>query len=155
MQLTTAQEQFIHRAWLEAVNAGHIWPEMAACEAALESGYGLSQLAREANNLFGMKMHLHPEHGTIALPTKEFLDGKWVACSANWEVYPDWKSCFQDRMSTLRRLAPKYPHYQAALNASSGSGYVFEVSKTWATDPERANKVLAIFDSITGDWSAT
>ena len=155
MRLTQAQEDFIRRAWQEAMNAGHIWAEMAACEAALESGYGLSELAREANNLFGMKQHLHPEFGTCVLPTHEFLDGKWIACAANWVKYPDWKTCFEDRMSTLRRLAPKYPHYQAALDAKSGTGYIYEVSRTWSTDPERANKVLAIFDVISGDWSAT
>jgi len=70
-------------------------------------------------------------------------------------VYPDWQTCFEDRMATLRRLCLVYPHYLAALNAGSATTYVNEVSRTWSTDPERANKVLAIYDNIAGDWSAT
>ena len=154
MKLTQEQESFLRRAWFAAVQAGHIWPEMAACEAALESGYGTSELAIADNNLFGMKQHLHPVYGTHVLPTKEFLDGKWVVCSAKWVHYADWSTCFQDRMATLKRLASVYPHYKAALEASSGTGYTYEVSRTWSTDPERAKKVCDIFDSISGDWSA-
>jgi len=46
-------------------------------------------------------------------------------------------------------------HYRAALAASKGEDYVRQVSLSWATDPARADKVLAIFNAITGDWSAT
>ena len=61
-----------NKAWLIATaeaakTGGHIFPEMAACEAGLESGhpdpqtgytmYGQSELAREGNNLFGTKQH--------------------------------------------------------------------------------------------------
>jgi flagellum-specific peptidoglycan hydrolase FlgJ len=149
------EEQFLRKAWSAALAAKHIYAEMAACEAALESGYGRSQLASQDRNLFGMKQHQHPEFGTVSLPTREFIDGKWLALNSNWIVYPDWASCFSDRMATLERLAPFYPHYKAALTAPNGEEYVRQVSQTWSTDPQRAQKVLAIFNSITGDWSAT
>jgi hypothetical protein len=32
------EEDFLRHAWQAAVKSGHIYPEMAACEAALESG---------------------------------------------------------------------------------------------------------------------
>lgn len=127
---------------------------MAACEAALESGYGRSLLAIQDQNLFGMKQHQHPVYGTHSLPTREFLGGEWETVTANWVSYPDLQSCFQDRMSTLRRLAPHFPHYQAALDATNGEDYVRAVSESWSTDPKRADKVLAIFNAIAGDWSA-
>jgi flagellum-specific peptidoglycan hydrolase FlgJ len=142
MNLT--QVQWITDTGLAAQQAGHIFPVMAACEAALESAYGESTLAKEALNLFGMKQSRHPRYGTISLPTREFLDGEWVEIDANWISYPTVNLCFLDRMATLRRLAPYYPHYQAALDATDEQTYIIAVSQTWSTDPARASKVLAI-----------
>ncbi len=52
---TTPQDSFLRQASAAARAAGHIFPDYAACEAALESTWGRSRLAREANNLFGQK----------------------------------------------------------------------------------------------------
>jgi flagellum-specific peptidoglycan hydrolase FlgJ len=153
--MTPENKAFLCRAMQAAERAGHIFPEMAACEAALESGYGRSELAAKDNNLFGTKQHLHPIYGTHSLPTREFLDGKWLALNSNWIVYPDWAACFADRMATLKRLASVYPHYKNALAAGSATTYVMEVSETWSTDPKRGEKVLAIYDEVAGDWDAT
>src|SRR5712664_1441982 len=103
------------KTWLDttvdaAKNGGHTWPQYAACEAALESGFGQSLLAREDNNLFGTKQHVHPIYGTHNLPTKEFLDGKWVQVLAPWIKYPTLAACFDDRMTTLGKLRNMYPH---------------------------------------------
>lgn len=163
--MTLEQKQFLLKAASAAQHAGHVFPEMAACEAALESAWGKSGLATEDNNLFGMKQHRHPIYGTHVLPTKEFVglekdtedglrDG-WIAVKAQWVKYPDCASCFADRMATLKRLASAYPHYAAALDAKDRSAYITEVSKTWSTDPGRAAKVQAIYDAMASDWDAT
>lgn len=146
--MNAQQKQFLQAAAAEAKKAAHIFPEMAACEAALESGhpnpvlkitiYGGSQLAREGNNLFGMKEHQHNTYGKMTLPTREFEKGAWVTVpGADWEKYPDWASCFADRMSTLQRLAPLrgFEHYKAALAAATAEAYVEAVSEGWSTDP--------------------
>jgi len=152
--MTEAQKGFLQAACVAARKADHIFPEMAACEAALESNYGRSQLATQDNNLFGMKQHRHAIFGSHILPTREFQGGEWVTISAVWIHYPDWASCFHDRMATLLRLSSVFPHYAAALHSASGVTYVNEVSKTWSTDPERAGKVLAIYDAMAGNWRA-
>jgi flagellum-specific peptidoglycan hydrolase FlgJ len=140
------QTQFLNKAIRQATQSGHIFPEIAGCEAALESGYGRSALAIQANNLFGMKAHVQEWSGeTISIPTREFLDHGWVMVQADWVKYADWAECFLDRMATLKRCAPIYPHYQAALDASNYIVYINEVSKSWSTDPERAAKVIHIF----------
>jgi flagellum-specific peptidoglycan hydrolase FlgJ len=143
--MTPQQIAFLDKAAMAADNARHIFPQMAACEAALESGFGLSQLAREDNNLFGMKQHRHAEYGTHALPTKEFENGEWITVVALWVHYPGWALCFFDRMKTLFTLAPFLPHYHAAVTAKDAETYIREVSASWATDPKRADKVLAIY----------
>ena len=150
--MTPGNRDFLQRACLAAQAAQHIFPEMAACEAALESGYGRSQLAVQDRNLFGMKQHLHPIYGTHSLPTREFLSGQWVTINSNWITYPTIADCFADRMATLRRLASVYPHYKNALMAASATTYINEISMTWSTDPARAEKVLAIYDNCAGDW---
>lgn len=144
--MTTPQEKsFLLSAYTGAVAAHHVFPAMAACEAALESGWGTSELAVKANNLFGQKQSVHPEYGTLVLPTKEFLDGKWVTENADWVSFPTVADCFTARMATLTRLAPTYPHYAAALAAKSPEEYVTQVSMSWSTDPQRAQKCIEIF----------
>ena len=70
-----------------------------------------------------MKQHAHPIFGTMTLPTREFLNGEWTTVGANWIEYPDWRSCFADRLATLERLSNVYPHYKAALAAKTPADY--------------------------------
>jgi len=124
---------------------------MAACEAALESSYGRSDLAVRYKNLFGMKQHRHPVYDTVSLPTREYIDGKWEETTGEFISYPDWQDCFADRLATLVRLASVYPNYRMALQASTPEDYVIHVSATWSTDPNRANKVLSIYKEYEAD----
>jgi flagellum-specific peptidoglycan hydrolase FlgJ len=143
---STAQEQFLLRAAQAARLAGHLFPEYAACEAALESAWGESRLAREGNNLFGQKQ-AHPPlpgTGTLSIETREFLHGQWVTVPAHWARFADWADCFRARMAVLEALRHAYPQYAAALAAASGPEFVEQVSVHWSTDPDRARKVLAV-----------
>lgn len=143
--MNDSQKSFLARATAEAQKAQHPFPEMAASEAALESNWGNSVLAKEGQNLFGTKQHLHAIYGTMNLPTKEFENGEWIHTTSQWVKYPDWATCFADRLATLNRLASAFPHYAAALAANNPLTYITEVSKTWSTDPQRATKVWAIY----------
>lgn len=152
--MTAAQKQWLDATADAAFAAHHIYPTMAACEAALESShkgiFGASQLAREDKNYFGMKQHKHPTYGTVSLPTKEFLEGEWELVDAFFVKYPTVEACFEDRMATLKRLSTVYPHYAEALAAEDPIDYVRAVSKTWSTDPDRAAHVIAIYE----EWLA-
>lgn len=143
------QSIFLVRAYQAARAARHVFPEYAACEAALESGWGRSKLAVEANNLFGQKQSHPPLAGTetITMPTREFLHDHWMTVLANWTRFPGWKECFAARMALLQRLSHAFPHYGEALEATTGEQYLIAVSKSWSTDPERAGKVLAVYDA--------
>jgi flagellum-specific peptidoglycan hydrolase FlgJ len=147
--MSSLQEEFLRKASDAAKAASHIFPEYAACEAALESGWGMSQLAGSANNLFGQKQAHPPLPGTetIALPTREYLHGAWTTVRANWIMFADWQACFEERMRLLGALSHAYPHYAAALAARSGEEFIHEVSQSWSTDPQRAGKVLSIYDA--------
>lgn len=143
------QSVFLSRAYRAALAAKHVFPEFAACEAALESGWGHSKLAVEANNLFGQKQS-HPAlpgSETVMMPTREYLHDHWMTVTAAWAKFPDWNECFSARMAVLNRLARDFPHYAAALGAENGEQYVVAVSQSWSTDPARSGKVLAIYDA--------
>lgn len=139
--------QFLDRVTLQAEQSGHIWPIMAACEAGLESKFGTSQLAIQGHNLFGMRQHATPIFETISMPTREYIGGKYFQVEASWVSYPTEADCFIDRMKTLWRL-PGF--YNPALSAKNPIDYVTEVSKHWSTDPQRAAKVILIYQEYVG-----
>jgi flagellum-specific peptidoglycan hydrolase FlgJ len=162
----TDKRAFLDKASEAAYQANVPFNVMWACEAALESNFGTSGLAVKYNNLYGMKQHSHPVYGTHNLPTREFvgiakeqamgapdgtLDG-WITVMAAWVSYPDWTACFQDRLDTLKRLAPVagFEHYHDALNAIDCVSFVKCVSAKWSTDPNRASKVIAIYNMYMG-----
>ena len=60
-------------------------------QAALESGWGRSRLAREGKNLFGVKADVSWHGEVLTLNTREFLHGTWVMVPARWRKYADWQ----------------------------------------------------------------
>lgn len=140
---TEAQIEALKTVFAGAMEAACLFPQAQACEAMDESGWMTKRLAIEDNNLFGMKQHTHPVYGTVNLPTREFLDGSWVVENDDFVKYDTLAECFQDRMATLIRLAPQYPHYAAALDASTPEEFLTQVSQTWSTDPNRAEICIA------------
>jgi flagellum-specific peptidoglycan hydrolase FlgJ len=133
---------FINKAYPAAIASGHIFPEYAVAESALESAWGQSVLAREASNLFGEKRGCTTiNHETIEIPTQEYMQGQWIWVKAEWPKFADWEESFRARMMLLNRL----PCYAAALAASTGESFVKLVSVHWATDPHRADKVLETY----------
>jgi flagellum-specific peptidoglycan hydrolase FlgJ len=127
-----------------AMSAAVLFPQAQASEAMVETTWGTSQLCVKGNNLFGMKQHVHPVYGTLNLPTKEFLNDRWVVENDNFVQYPTLAACFEDRMATLEQLAPMYPHYAAALAATTPEEFLTQVSLTWSTDPDRGATCTAI-----------
>lgn len=144
--MTPDQLNWLFRTQAEAAAGGHIFPDMAACEAAEESRFGQSELALKDNNLFGMSAHRRAEADEIVnLPTREFENSEWITVVKPFMKYASLAACFADRMATLSRLASVYPNYGEALNAGDAITYIDAVSRTWSTDPLRAQKVLAIY----------
>lgn len=144
--MTPEAESFLLTAAAAAKAAAHPYPAIAACEAALESTWGKSRLAVEGNNLFGLKAPfgwLRTE--ALQIPTREFLQGKWVTVMALWKRYPTQAACFIDRLDTLRFLSKSYPFYAAALASPTPEEFITNVSRSWSTDPQRAAKVLSIY----------
>lgn len=58
-------------------------------QAALESAWGTSRLARLASNLFGIKAGSSWRGRVVSAPTREYLAGEWVTIGGSWDIYPN------------------------------------------------------------------
>lgn len=144
---TPQQLENLKSLYLAAQTSEHIWPAMAACEACLETGWLSSDLGNDYNNLFGQKQSLDPIYLTVRMPTQEDIGGKVVDLWASFVWFPTKAVAFTERMNLLVRLQDEYPDYKCALHAADQETYITEVSKTWSTDPLRAQKVLEIYNA--------
>jgi flagellar protein FlgJ len=122
-------------------------PAIAAAQAALESAYGKSYLARAANNLFGIKAGRKWLGRKISLPTREFdPDRGLISITADFRAYDDWQACFADYAKIIGSLS----WYRDAVAAKDDPiGFIRGLIQRpgepgWATDPKYLEKVLRI-----------
>src|SRR6266404_4278198 len=113
-------------------------------EAALESGWGGSQLAQHGFNLFGVKADSSWTGPTLDMNTREFLNGQWVMQVARWRSYDDWLGAITDHAAFLtgnERYAPAFETTSAKdfTRAVAAAGY--------ATDPDYAEKIISIMQA--------
>ena len=113
---------------------------VTVAQAALESAWGQSQLARLANNYFGIKAH--GDLPWIELPTTEVRGGVASKVRAYFARYESMQACFEDRDRLLARLAV---YAEARAVAADPEAFIRALAKHWATDPHYAEKLLAVY----------
>ena len=106
---------------------------------------GQSRLSTDANNYFGIKARMGQP--SIQLPTWEVFGGRRVEIKARFARYASMEECFAARDTMILRL-PCYAEARAC--ASDPERFVRALARHWATDPEYAEKVLAIAERIAG-----
>ncbi|MDD5249661.1 MAG: glucosaminidase domain-containing protein [Rhodocyclaceae bacterium] len=110
-------------------------------EAALESDWGASQLARNAMNLFGVKADASWHGDVLTLNTREYLHGTWVIVPARWRKYSDWQGCMDDHAAFLRHNR----RYASCFLAATGEAFARAVAAAgYATDPLYADKLISV-----------
>jgi hypothetical protein len=151
------REEFVRAAFDAAGRAraagAPINPIAAAAQAALESRFGASGLARDANNLFGIKKGGSWTGPVLALPTQEFDPARGqINVVAEFRKYDDWAACFGDYGAIIGRL----PFYADAVAAKDDpEGFIRGLAPRdgepgWATDPRYVAKVVALIDQWRG-----
>jgi len=109
-------------------------------QAALESAWGASKLAKQGRNLFGVKADRAWKGETLDMLTTEVVHGKSIKVMAKWRVYPTWSACILDRAEFFRRN----PRYGRCWAEKTGEGWARAVAAAgYATDPAYAEKLLA------------
>ena len=138
--------EFIMRLTPGAVasaKASGVLASITIAQAALESGWGESGLAKTGNNLFGIKADSRWRGQTLTMNTKEFIKGQWVVVPALWRKYPSWQASMEDHAAFLRRN----PRYKACFLCATASAFAKALLQAgYATDPEYANKLIALMD---------
>lgn len=113
---------------------------ITVAQAALESAWGQSQLARDAHNYFGIKAH--GAHPFITLPTTEVVHGQSLRTAARFARYASMEECFADRD---RLICASRLYAEACACAHDPEAFVRALAQHWATDPQYADKLLAVW----------
>ncbi|MGQ7355019.1 GBS Bsp-like repeat-containing protein [Streptococcus suis] len=150
VQMTSSQEEFFNKilplAQQVSKSTGLVTSVMLA-QAILESAWGTSRLATEANNLFGIKSDALWKGDVLKVETKEFRDDKTVTEEKLFRSYASIADSLKD-YGTFFTSTPwrtqnysKYVQskdYQSAITNLQSSGY--------ATDPVYGEKLKSLIE---------
>jgi len=123
-------------------------PQAIMAQAALETGWGKHVLRDEQGensfNLFNIKAGKQWSGERLSVNTTEYTDGQAYQEEADFRRYPSLFSAFQDYVQLLQQ-----PRYKEALAAGDdAAAFAHELQRAgYATDPEYANKIIAITDA--------
>lgn len=129
-----------------------ILASLTTAQAILESAYGRSELAINANNLFGMKTSLSGNKwpgstwdgvSVYSKVTTEVENGKTHEVQADFRRYPDLESSVKDHAAYLIGSG-RYPGIQ---EASFGEACQILLAGGYATDPGYPAKLRSLYDT--------
>lgn len=145
--MNSEQRQFIERVGALAaadMQASGILASLTIAQAILESGWGTSELAQNANALFGIKADSRWSGKAYSKDTKECYDGvNYTTVTALFRAYGSWEESVADHSAFLRtgnRYAAVIGEkdYKAACKAIKAAGY--------ATAPDYADKLVSLIE---------
>lgn len=119
-------------------------------QAAHESAYGLSGLAQKAYNFFGFTGESWKKQGkpVVTMPTREFLNGKWVALDRPFRAYGGADESMRD-YARLLLSKPRYAAAVAAARRGDVAGTFDALGKSgYATDPNYGGKLAGVYQAV-------
>lgn len=128
-----------------------ILPSLVGAQAILESGWGKSELAINANNLFGVKADSGWKGEKYNVPTKEFIDNQWITINADFRKYKDWNESVNDHANFFIENDFRKNNYRHLIGEKDYKKAVEAILKPiaeygYATDPDYANKIIRIIE---------
>jgi flagellum-specific peptidoglycan hydrolase FlgJ len=139
---TSAQQEFIGEVARGAVAAQRKYGIPAAvtiAQAIDESGWGLSNLAANDNNLFGIK-GTGPA-GSDPQSTQEYQNGQLVTRAAAFRVYHTIAESIDDHG---RLLATSEYYTQAMADRQNPNAFAAALTGVYATDPDYGAKLISL-----------
>lgn len=125
-----------------------LFASVMIAQAVHESGWGKSGLSRPPNNnLFGIKGSHNGQ--SVTLPTREYLNGRWVVVDAKFRKYPSFYESMEDNAKLLRNGLSWDKKFYAKTwkeNARNYRDVTLALTGTYATDPGYARKLNKIIE---------
>lgn len=122
-----------------------ILPSVSIAQAILESDWGRSKLAKEANNLFGIKGDYKGESMTVK--TKEWDGSKMIDVDAGFRKYPSWNESIEDHGTFFTSTDWRKNNYKNVIGETNYKDMAKALSDSgYATDPAYATKLINIVE---------
>lgn len=123
--------------------AAGILPSLCIAQACVESAYGTSELAVNANNLFGIKASGGWTGKTYTKQTREWDGSKYITVSAVFRAYDTMVACVEDYLSKLTTME-RYANLVGCTDIREACRLIREDG--WATSPTYTETLLARVD---------
>ena len=143
---TDAQQYFIDvmvGKCQERCTAAGILPSLCIAQACVESAYGTSELAVNANNLFGIKAGNGWTGRTYTKQTQEWDGTKYITVSAAFRAYDTMVACVEDYLDKLTTM-DRYANLVGCTDIQEACRLIREDG--WATSPTYTETLLARVD---------
>ena len=142
------KEEFINKVKdgaIEGWKKHKILPSVSIAQAILESNWGRSKLAKEANNLFGIKGDYKGESMTVK--TKEWDGSKMIDVDAGFKKYPSWNESIEDHGTFFTSTDWRKNNYKNVIGENNYKDMAKALSDSgYATDPSYADKIINIIE---------
>ena len=144
---------FVNQLWPNAVEASRstgIPPQFLVAHAALESGWGKSEIRHpdgsSAHNLFGIKAGKSWTGKTVDTLTTEYVNGVPQQSVEKFRAYDSYADAFRDYANLLRNN----PRYGGVIGTQDGTEFARRLQTAgYATDPKYAEKLSGIINGPT------
>lgn len=142
---TAYQGEFINELAGPAQNLHgetQLFPSIIIAQAILESDWGQSDLAKSANNLFGVK----GEHNSqsVIMKTDEYIDGERITIDDQFKKYDNVQQAMEDHLVFLKGAS-----YQPVLSATDYREAAIALQAGgYATDPRYADKLIELIEQF-------
>lgn len=138
--------------WAQADWPVHqILPSLTLAQACLESAYGTSELAVNANALFGIKATGWVGK-TYTKATKEYVDGQYIDVTADFRAYDSWQESLTDHGEFLQKdryaAVRGETDYRVACQAIKDAGYATSPTYTQSLIDVIEENGLAAYDNV-------
>ena len=121
-----------------------VLPSLTIAQSILESGWGESELAVKANNLFGIKADARWSGKVYSTETKEYYDSSNTptTITTNFRAYDNWEGGIKDHSEFLQA-----DRYSKVINAKDYKTACEEGYKAgYATDPNYTSKLIKLIE---------